>query len=374
MAVGLPLKTTYANGDVYSASDVNDTNGTVNLIGQTNNFYAGKNKIINGDFNINQRNFTSNTAGNSYNFDRWTQFVGGATGTLTTTPQTFTLGSAPVAGYEGKNFVQCVTASGASADTLAVLAQKLESVRTFAGQTITISFWAKATSGTPKIGIEVEQSFGTGGSPSADVATQAGAVTLSTSWARYSATVAVPSISGKTIGTVPTDYLGVYLWLSAGSTFATRASNIGLQNNTFQVWGVQAENGSTATAFQTATGTLQGELAACQRYFTTSYDIGVAPASNSSNGAISFSPLTTSTYPWFPSTTFKSTMRVAPSVTAYNPVTGSTSQPVRNGNANTNHPMYILNIGCNGFVSYVDNSSISGGNSIYFHYTASAEL
>ena len=31
MAVGLPLKTTYANGDVYSASDVNDTNGTVNL-------------------------------------------------------------------------------------------------------------------------------------------------------------------------------------------------------------------------------------------------------------------------------------------------------------------------------------------------------
>lgn len=33
MAVGFPLKTTYANGDVYSASDVNDTNGTVNLAG-----------------------------------------------------------------------------------------------------------------------------------------------------------------------------------------------------------------------------------------------------------------------------------------------------------------------------------------------------
>jgi hypothetical protein len=35
MAVGLPLKTTYANGDVYSASDVNDTNGTINLIKPT---------------------------------------------------------------------------------------------------------------------------------------------------------------------------------------------------------------------------------------------------------------------------------------------------------------------------------------------------
>ena len=32
MAVGFPLKVSYANGDVYSASDVNDTNGTVNLI------------------------------------------------------------------------------------------------------------------------------------------------------------------------------------------------------------------------------------------------------------------------------------------------------------------------------------------------------
>ena len=35
MAVGFPLKVTYANGDVYSASDVNDTNGTLNLIKPT---------------------------------------------------------------------------------------------------------------------------------------------------------------------------------------------------------------------------------------------------------------------------------------------------------------------------------------------------
>jgi len=35
MAVGFPTKVTYANGDVFSASDVNDTNGTLNLVNPT---------------------------------------------------------------------------------------------------------------------------------------------------------------------------------------------------------------------------------------------------------------------------------------------------------------------------------------------------
>ena len=46
---------------------------------------------------------------------------------------------------------------------------------------------------------------------------------------------------------------------------------------TIDFWGVQAEAGNTATAFQTATGTLAGELAACQRYYfrtTTNVDYG----------------------------------------------------------------------------------------------------
>ena len=230
-------------------------------------FFAGKNKIINGDFYWNQRTFTSTTANNAYSFDRWQQYNGGTSGTLTVTPQTFTAGTAPVTGYEGKNFVQCVTAAGANTDTYAVYGQKVEDVRTFANQTTTVSFWAKASSGTPKIAIEVVQSFGTGGSPSADVNSAFGTVTLSTSWARYSVTVAVPSISGKTLGTANDSYAGLNLWISAGSNFNTRASSIGLQNNTFQIWGVQWEAGSVATPFQTATGTIQGELAACQRYY-----------------------------------------------------------------------------------------------------------
>lgn len=264
MAVGLPLKTTYADGDVYSASDVNDTNGTINTTAAP--YAAGKNKIINGDFFVNQRGFTSTTADNTFTFDRWRTFKGGG-GTSTYSAQTFTPGTAPVAGYEGKNFAQLITASQSAAGDYSLYVTLMEGVRTFAGQTATISFWAKAASGTPKIAAEMSQFFGTTGSPSADVNTPAGAVTISTSWARYSITVAVPSISGKTLGTSGNDYLGLFFWFSAGSTFNTRASSIGNQNNTFQIWGVQVEAGSTATAFQTATGTIQGELAACQRYY-----------------------------------------------------------------------------------------------------------
>ena len=208
------------------------------------NFAAGKNKIINGDFTINQRGFTSNTTTLSFNFDRWFQSNGGTTGTLTVTPQTFTPGAAPIAGYEGSTFLQGITASGASADTVAVFQHKIEDVRTLAGQTMTFSFFARATTGTPKIGLEISQNFGTGGSPSATVMTSLGAVTISTSWARYSLTLAVPSISGKTLGTTNNSFLAANLWLSAGSDNATRASSIGLQNNTFQIWGVQVEAGS----------------------------------------------------------------------------------------------------------------------------------
>jgi hypothetical protein len=143
------------------------------------------------------------------------------------------------------------------------LAQNIEDVRTLAGQTVTVSFWAKAASGTPKIAVDLTQNFGTGGS--AEVNNYAGQTTLTTSWARYSVTTTLPSISGKTIGT--SSLLGAFLWVSAGTDFNSRTGSIGIQTNTFDIWGVQVEAGSNATAFQTATGTIQGELAACQRYY-----------------------------------------------------------------------------------------------------------
>jgi hypothetical protein len=227
---------------------------------------AGKNAVINGDFFINQRGFTSNTTTGTYNFDRWLQQNVG--GSFTVTPQSFTPGAAPIATYEGRTYFQGITATQSAAGDYAILTQRIENVTRYAGTTVTISFFAKANTGTPAIGVEIQQNFGTGGSPSATVSTPAGAITLSSSWARYSVSVAVPSISGKTIGTGEnSSYLELNLWTSSGATNATRASSIGIQNFTASIWGVQLEYSASATYFTTATGTLQGELAACQRYY-----------------------------------------------------------------------------------------------------------
>ena len=225
-------------------------------------FAAGKNKIINGDLNINQRAFTTGTTNSTFVFDRFRMFNGD--GTVTGTAQTFTAGAAPVAGYEAKNYFSLQSTGQTLTTANSRFAQDIESVRTLAGQTATVSFWAKAASGTPKIAVELAQEFGSGGSSA--VNTYAGQVTLSTSWARYSVTASVPSISGKTIGT--SDFLRLALWASAGSAFNSRTGTLGIQTNTIDFWGVQLEAGSTATPFQTASGgSQQAELAMCQRYY-----------------------------------------------------------------------------------------------------------
>ncbi len=233
-------------------------------------FFAGKNKIINGDFRINQRGFSSTTTYGTYGFDRW--WLDASSGT-TYSAQTFTAGAAPVAGYEGTNFARLVTASQSANGDYAAIDQRIEDVRTLTNQTVTVSLWAKASTGTPKIGVAIDQHFGSGGS--ANVTTSGGTATISTSWARYSFTFAIPSISGKTIGTG--SYINLYLFSSVGSTISGSGyPAVGLQNATIDFWGVQFEAGSVATAFTTATGTLQGELAACMRYYQNTGNIAVS--------------------------------------------------------------------------------------------------
>jgi hypothetical protein len=283
-------------------------------------FSVGRNKIINGDFSINQRQFTSVTTNTTFLFDRYVASLGGTSGTTTFTPENFTLGAAPVAGYEGKQYLQCVTSGHVNTDNYGSVFQKIESVRTFAGQTITVSFWAKAASGTPKVGIRIQQNFGSGGSPSSAVNQYATISAISTSWARYSATFTLGSLSGKTIGTSGSDSLTISLVFSAGTATFDAGAGFGdmLQNNTFGVWGLQTEAGNVATAFQTATGTLQGELAACQRYYYV-----LADAASQNFGTCAYFTATDVLGTVF----FPVTMRTAPTFSA---ASGSYYEVVRN--------------------------------------------
>jgi hypothetical protein len=210
---------------------------------------TGKNKIINGDFGIWQRGTSfSGTNQLVYTADRW-QLNDFSGQTSNFARSTFTPGTAPVSGYEGQFFG--TWSKGGAGTASSYLTQKIEDVRTFAGQTVTFSFWAKAAA-TESIDFYIEQNFGSGGS--ATVGFGVTTFSISTSWTRYSATISVPSISGKTVGT--SSFLAVNF---EGKT-STGAFTIDL-------WGMQLEAGSVATPFTTATGTLAGELAACQRYF-----------------------------------------------------------------------------------------------------------
>jgi hypothetical protein len=252
------------------------------------NFAAGKNKIINGDFNIWQRGTTSSAAG--YLADRWTLTYSVAPTTFAQSRQTFTPGTAPVAGYEGRYFWRyAITTVGSSTDMY--FGQLIEDVTTFAGQTMTFSIYLKADSAR-SITLNYNQNFGSGGSGA--VSASMGTFSVTTAWTRFTATVAIPSISGKTIGT--SSYLQFYFAGTPASGFS------------IDCWGAQAEAGSVATAFQTATGTLQGELSACQRYF-----IRTAAAANYGNiGVGQLTAATTGVY----TVTFPTEMRVTPSVTA----------------------------------------------------------
>jgi hypothetical protein len=234
------------------------------------NFAAGKNKVINGDFGVWQRGTSFNTNA-SYCADRWLPLWDGSGATRTISQQTFTPGTAPVSGYEGQYFLRFAQSVAGTGSTYNVVNQRIEDVRNFAGQSVSFSFWAKASGSISMASApSLNQNFGSGGSATVYQGfPSAIAPALTTSWQRFTFTTTVPSISGKTIGT--SSYLEIGFNLPINTTF------------TIDIWGVQLEAGSTVTAFQTATGTIQGELAACQRYYIrygntqpySTYGIGV---------------------------------------------------------------------------------------------------
>jgi len=230
-----------ANGETLVA----DSGATLGLRWQPN-YNAGRNRIINGGFDVWQRgtSFTNSSAAAQFSADRWATFVNA--GSITASRQAFTAGTAPVAGYEGIFFIRLAqTGSGSSTNAFA---QRIEDVRTFAGQTVTLSYWAKASTAIT-IQPYLIRDFGSGGSAADFVSLTA--PSLSSSWTRYTATVAVPSVSGKTIG--------------AGSNIRLEWQFTTATTTNIDIWGVQVEAGSVATRFEEEP--YEATLRKCQRYY-----------------------------------------------------------------------------------------------------------
>ena len=228
---------------------------------QAANYFSRKNHIINGNFDVWQRG-TSFTEADSFGADRWAIDCG--TSTAVITQQTFTLGQTKVPNNP-RYFSRTVVTSGAGAGSYAMRTQRIEFVKTLSGVTATFSFYAKADA-SKNLSVEFVQHFGTGGSPSADVtAIGVTKIALTTSWTKFTVTVAIPSISGKTLGTDLNDFLGAYFWFDAGSDFDARTDSLGNQSGTFDISQIQFEQGSVATTFEPRT--YGEELALCQRYY-----------------------------------------------------------------------------------------------------------
>lgn len=272
IANATPLTTTAAAGT--NTTQVATTAFVQGAIGANSGL---RNKIINGDFDFWQRNTTQ--TGTLYGSDdRWSNEVNMSTHTVTRVAHT--VGGTLVKGSQ--YFSSTAVVSTANVGAYAVKAQFIEGVRTFEGKTVTVSFIAKADN-PRSLAIEFIQSFGTGGSPSARIdAISPQKIALTTSFARYTATVAIPSISGKVIGTDNNDFLGFYFWFDAGSNFNARTATLGQQSGTFMIGQVQIEEGSVATAFDRRP--LGTELALCQRYYEKSYARADFPGAISSGG------------------------------------------------------------------------------------------
>ena len=238
---------------------------------QLNPMAGREDEIINGDFSVWQRGTTFSTA--VYGADRWlNSFIGG---TVTQSRQSFALGdNLGTLGLNPTFFLRQTVSGQTLTSHFATILQRIESVRSYAGQTITVLGWARRSSGsTGNIVAEGLQNFGSG-SAFPEVYFSPTTISLTTSWAPFAVVLNVPSIVGKTLGTA-NDHFGIQFFASAGADYAARANALGLQAIGVDLWGIHIRYGTWTAAATTDyrqrdPGT---ELLLCQRYYETG-DIG----------------------------------------------------------------------------------------------------
>jgi hypothetical protein len=222
---------------------------------------TGRNYLHNGLMNVAQRGAGSFTSF-GYTADRW----GAAVSTDAISVNIVSVAPGGIAGDEAARFSLNNNFTGnAAAGAYNLLYQSIENVVRLSGKTVTVSFYAYSNPAALKLGVNLTQNFGTGGSPSAGVNVAGQSVTLTGAWARYNLTFTLPSVAGKTLGTNGNDSTGLQIWYSAGSSNTAPSGNVGVQTGAVALWGVQLELGGTATPLEKLDPRV--DLANAQRFY-----------------------------------------------------------------------------------------------------------
>jgi hypothetical protein len=220
-----------------------------------------QNPVLNSAMQVFQRGTSAAGASGSFNgyaADRWQVgrggFAAGSTSSQQLTNDTTNLPNVQYCLRVQRN-------SGNTSTAITFLTQNFESINSipFRGKIVTFSFYARAGANFSSLsnalgaglisGTGTDQNQFTSGF-TGGVTPAGGIVTLTTTWQRFSFS-----------GTVSTsaNQLAIQFYYDPTGTAGV--------NDYFEITGVQVEVGSVATPFKTYAGTIQGELAACQRYY-----------------------------------------------------------------------------------------------------------
>ena len=325
---------------------------------------AGKNYIINGGMDVWQRgtSFTGTTT--AYGPDRFMV-------NRNTTGSTFSRQTSTQTGFTYAT--RCQRDVSTTATNGINLAQNIETINSvpLAGQTITLSFYAKAGANfsaassqiSPQIysGTGTDQNIFTGFTGQATLLSTT--ATLTTSFQRFSYTA--------TVGSTATELAIILGFTPVGTAGA---------NDWFEVTGVQLEIGSVATFFTRTGGSIQGELAACQRYYTTSIPTGYVitdfPIMGATGaGGVIFTCIQSGTNDLFGTIQYPVTLRSTPTINIYsgnNRTSGSVRDMVTGTDATVS--AYSAQTGQNKNFVYMGVGTFTSSRQYGFHYTASAEL
>ena len=341
-----------------------------------------RNRIINGEMQIDQRNAGAATANtiNDYTVDRW-QVLQSVTGKLIA--QQNAAAVTPPTGFT--NYLGVTSQSSYSVLTgdYYMLIQLIEGYNiadlgwgTASAQTITLSFWVRSS---------LTGTFG--GALKNNAANRSYPFTYSIPTANTWTAISV-TIAGDTSGTwekTTSAGIQVQFGLGVGSTFSGTAgawaganlvsatgatSVVGTNGATFYITGVQLEQNTSATPFERRL--YNQELANCQRYFTMSFPQGTAPAQNAgTTGAITGQGQAANA-PAYAYAPFKTTMRATPTITTYNPSAANANW--RNTTASSDINVVVSNTGDAGTFIGSNTQVLNQYAICAIHYSATAEL